>query len=128
MTQMVNMIKQAETKTETTAQTGNVTKRDIACRVSAETGLTQAQALAVVQSTLDAILSAVSQDKIVELRNFGVFEAKTHLARVGRNPKNPTNAVIIPARRVVKFTAGKEMREAVIQLPATEAMKTLTQQ
>lgn len=122
------MIKQAETKTETTAQTGNVTKRDIACRVSAETGLTQAQALAVVQSTLDAILSAVSQDKIVELRNFGVFEAKPYLARVGRNPNNPTNEVIIPARRVVKFSAGKEMREAVIQLPATEEIKTLTQQ
>ena len=122
------MIKQAETKTETTAQTGNVTKRDIACRVSAETGLTQAQALAVVQSTLDAILSAVSQDKIVELRNFGVFEAKPYLARVGRNPNNPKNAVIIPARRVVKFSAGKEMREAVIQLPATEEIKTLTQQ
>ena len=122
------MIKQAATKTETTAQTGNVTKREIACRVSAETGLTQAQALAVVQSTLDAILSAVSQGKTVELRNFGVFEPKTHLARVGRNPNNPTNEVIIPARRVVNFTAGKEMRKAVIQLPATEEMKTLTQQ
>jgi nucleoid DNA-binding protein len=50
------------------------------------------------------------------LRNFGVFEVKIRKARVGRNPNAPETDVPIPQRAVVKFKAGKEMREAVLQL------------
>jgi DNA-binding protein HU-beta/integration host factor subunit alpha len=54
----------------------------------------------------------------VELRNFGVFEVKVRKARVGRNPNKPETDVPIPARSMVKFKAGKEMRAEVLKLPA----------
>lgn len=94
-----------------------LTKRDLVVRISEETDLIQQQVLEVVQKTLDYISEALAKGETVELRNFGVFEVKTRKARVGRNPNAPETDVPIPARSVVKFKAGKEMREAVVKLP-----------
>lgn len=93
-----------------------MTKRDIVIRVSEETELTQQQVMKVVQSTFDTIAAAVAKGQTVELRNFGVFEVKVRKARVGRNPNAPATDVPIPARSVVKFKPGKEMREEVVKL------------
>jgi nucleoid DNA-binding protein len=87
-----------------------MTKRDLVIRISNETGLTQQEVLDVVQKTLDYISEALAQGDRVELRNFGVFEVKTRRPRIGRNPNAPESDVPIPARSVVKFKAGKEMR------------------
>jgi len=93
-----------------------LTKRDLVTRISGETGLTQQQVFDVVQKTLDYIAEALSKGDKVELRNFGVFEIKVRKARVGRNPNKPENDVAIPARAMVKFKAGKEMRIEVLKL------------
>ena len=99
-----------------------MTKRDLVMRISEETGLVQQDVLKVVQKTLDYISDAVTSGKKVELRNFGVFEVKIRKARIGRNPNAPETDVPIPARAVVKFKPGKEMREAVLkQTPNTSA-------
>jgi nucleoid DNA-binding protein len=93
-----------------------MTKRDLVVRISSETGLVQQQVLEVVQKTLDYISQSLTRGEKVELRNFGVFEVKIRKARVGRNPNAPETDVPIPQRAVVKFKAGKEMREAVLKL------------
>ncbi len=98
-----------------------LTKRDLVIRISNETGMVQQQVLDVIQKTLDYIAEALSKGDKVELRNFGVFEVKTRKARVGRNPNRPETDVPIPARSVVKFKAGKEMRLDVIKLPPQAA-------
>jgi nucleoid DNA-binding protein len=87
-----------------------MTKRDLVIRISNETGQTQQEVLDVVQKTFDYISEALSKGDRVELRNFGVFEVKTRRPRIGRNPNAPESDVPIPARSVVKFKAGKEMR------------------
>lgn len=97
-----------------------MTKRDLVVRISEETGLVQQDVLAIVQKTLDYISEAVTQGRKVELRNFGVFEVKVRKARVGRNPNAPETDVPIPPRPVVKFKAGKEMREEVSKLTAPQ--------
>ena len=99
-----------------------MTKRDIVLKVSERTGLIQQDVLLVIQQTLDHVIEALARNETVELRNFGVFEVKVRKARVGRNPNAPATDVPIPARAVVKFKAGKEMRQRVIKLsPAVKA-------
>ena len=93
-----------------------MTKRDLVMRISNETSLVQQDVLNVIQKTLDYISEAVTKGQKVELRNFGVFEVKIRKARIGRNPNAPETDVPIPARAVVKFKPGKEMREAVLNL------------
>jgi nucleoid DNA-binding protein len=85
-------------------------------RISNETGIVQQQVLDVVQKTLDQISEALAKGDKVELRNFGVFEVKVRKPRIGRNPNAPETDVPIPARSVVKFKAGKEMRAEVFKL------------
>lgn len=106
-----------------------MTKRDLVLRISSETGLVQQQVLDVVQRTLDHITEALAEGKTVELRNFGVFEVKIRKARIGRNPNAPSTDVRIPPRAIVKFKAGKEMRETVIKLsPSAAAPNPATDQ
>jgi nucleoid DNA-binding protein len=98
-----------------------LTKRDLVVRISNETGLVQQQVFDVVQKTLDHIAGALAKGDKVELRNFGVFEIKIRKARVGRNPNAPETDVPIPARAMVKFKAGKEMRADVLKLTPQKA-------
>jgi nucleoid DNA-binding protein len=95
-----------------------LTKRDLVIRISGENGLSQQHVFDVIQKTLDYITDALAGGDKVELRNFGVFEVKVRKARVGRNPNKPETDVPIPARAMVKFKAGKEMRAEVLKLPA----------
>ena len=93
-----------------------LTKRDLVIRISEETGLIQTQVFEVVQKTLNYITESLAKGDKVELRNFGVFDVKIRKARVGRNPNKPETDVPIPARAMVKFKAGKEMRAEVLKL------------
>ena len=96
-------------------------KRDLVVRISEETGLIQTQVFDVVQKTLDYVSESLAKGGKVELRNFGAFEVKIRKARVGRNPNRPETDAPIPARSMVKFKAGKEMKAAVLKLTANPA-------
>ena len=100
-----------------------LTKRDLVIRISEETGLIQTQVFEVVQKTLNYITEALAKGGKVELRNFGVFDVKIRKARVGRNPNKPETDVPIPARAMVKFKAGKEMKAGVLKLTPKQKQK-----
>ena len=91
-----------------------MTKRELAVRISTETGINQQDVLAVIDKTMDCIIESLAGGDSVEFRNFGVFEVRVRKARVGRNPNKPENVVTIPARKVVKFKMGKIMKARVM--------------
>ena len=93
-----------------------MTKRDLVVRISNDTGMIQQDVQTVIQRALDILSEVMAQGQTVELRNFGVFEVKLRKSRVGRNPNVPSHEVRIPPRAVVKFKAGKELREEVLKL------------
>ena len=101
-----------------------LTKRDLVIRISEETGLIQTQVFDVVQMILSHITESLAKGDKVELRNFGIFDVKIRKARVGRNPNKPEKDVPIPARAMVKFKAGKEMRAEVLKLTPKPTKKT----
>ena len=93
-----------------------ITKRELVIKLSNETGLTQQQVFDVIQGTLDSITEALANGDSVVMRNFGAFQVKESKAKIGRNPKDPGRDVPIPARAMVKFKPGKEMKEKVAQV------------
>ncbi len=95
-----------------------MTKRDIVIDVSRSAGikLNQQTIMDFLQASLKSITQALARGETVELRNFGVFSVVTRKPRVGRNPRNPGVDVPIPAKAIVKFRPGKEMREQVGKL------------
>ena len=97
-----------------------MTKRDLVVKIAKQTGFIQKDVAVIVQKTLDSIVEDLTAGNTIELRNFGVFEIKVRKSRKGRNPNKPKDEVVIPERTVVKFRAGKELKEAVEKLNAAD--------
>lgn len=72
--------------------------------------ITQSQADQIVSTILDEIIHAVDSGHRVELRRFGSFFPRERKARMGRNPKTGEE-VSVPARRIMFFTAGKDLKD-----------------
>ena len=92
-----------------------MTKRELVVRISKETGIIQEDVQTVAQKMLDYITEGLIRGEHIEFRDFGVFEVCVRKARIGRNPNRPATVVQIPERRIVKFKAGKRMKERVLQ-------------
>lgn len=93
-----------------------ITKRDLVVDITDKTGLTQQQVFNVLQMFLDEVSNHLSHNDEIVLRNFGTFEIRVAKQKVGRNPNKPGKDVVIPARAVVKFKPGKDLKEKVAQL------------
>ncbi|MCK4946746.1 MAG: integration host factor subunit beta [Candidatus Aureabacteria bacterium] len=91
----------------------NLTKRELAIRISKKTGISQIAVKEVIQKTLDYIVESLQKGQNVELRNFGVFTVKNRKARTGRNPNKPQEVVTIPAKKVAYFKPGRVMKKIV---------------
>jgi DNA-binding protein HU-beta len=67
---------------------------------------------AAVDSLLDSITGALKKGETVTLVGFGTFKVQQQKARTGRNPRTGEE-IKIKARKVAKFVAGKELKQAV---------------
>lgn len=96
-----------------------MTKKEIANRISRDTGLTQLQTKDIVQRTFDAVIRTLATEGRIELRNFAVFEVKRRASRDARNPRTGEK-VIAPARNVVTFKPGRAMEDRVGGMPVED--------
>jgi hypothetical protein len=60
----------------------------------------------------------VAEEGRLEIRDFGVFQTKKRKERIGRNPKDKKEYPI-PARRVVTFKMGRELKISGEKLPSS---------
>ena len=95
-----------------------ITKRELVIQITDKLGakgieITQQDVFEVVQTLIDEVTDSLSQGDTVVMRNFGAFQVREMKAKIGRNPKDPSKDVPIPARAAVKFKPGKEMKEKV---------------
>jgi nucleoid DNA-binding protein len=94
----------------------SLTKRDLIIEVTNKMShkeLTQVLITEIVDSIIEVISGQLSSGETVIIRNFGAFHVKETKSKIGRNPKNPKADVIIPARAIVKFKPGKELKNKV---------------
>jgi len=87
------------------------TKKELVLKISAECNLPPNDVRRIVQSFLDSLVEGLAQGDRYEFRDFGVFEVVVRKQKIGRNPKNAGVAIVIPERKVVKFSPGKKMKE-----------------
>jgi DNA-binding protein HU-beta len=89
-----------------------LTKADLIETVSGEFELTKRQTGEIIDKVLDEITAALQSGEKVQLIPFGSFLVRDRKKREGRNPKTG-ESLIIAARRVPAFAAGKALRDAV---------------
>lgn len=96
-----------------------ITKKELVQIIALDKGVHPNDVREVIQSFLDAMTDCLARGERLEFRDFGIFEIVERKQKVGRNPKNASVPIVIPARKAVKFTPGKKMKE-IINAPAVE--------
>ncbi len=87
-------------------------KVDLIEAVALKAGLTRTQAAETVEATFSIIEDQLQSGKEVRLVGFGTFRVSKRAASDGLNPRTGEK-IRIPERKQPKFTAGKQLKEAV---------------
>jgi len=89
-----------------------MTKQDMIDRMAEEARVSKAAAGRALEAYIRAVGEELKKTGKLSLVGFGTFNCVQRRARTGRNPKTG-GAVQIPARKVVRFKAGKGLTEVV---------------
>ena len=87
-------------------------KLEIVKVVAEETGLTQKEVGAVVDSVVATIIAELKKGHDVNIAGFGKFAVKKRAARVSINPRTK-QPIDVPASKAPTFRAGKQFKDAV---------------
>ncbi len=104
-----------------------ITKKKLVQQIAQKKGLHPNEVRGLLQEFLDVMTGYLADGDRLEFRDFGVFEIVERKQKIGRNPKNPGVAIIIPTRRAVKFSPGKKMKSLIEEgksaAPGTSSMQ-----
>ncbi len=89
-----------------------MTKEEVIAKMAASAGITKVAAGTALEAFTVAVTSSLKKGQRVSLVNFGTFTISKRKARMGRNPRTG-EALRIPATKVPKFSAGKELKSAI---------------
>ncbi|MEO5364067.1 MAG: integration host factor subunit beta [Magnetococcus sp. DMHC-8] len=89
-----------------------MTKSALISLIAQQLKLSRRDAELAVNAVFDSIGHSLEVGNRVELRGFGSFGLKERRSREGRNPKTGER-VMVDAKRVLFFKAGKALRERV---------------
>ena len=90
-----------------------MTKQEFVAEISRRSQLSTRDAGKAVEAFLETITDTLRNGGDVAFTGFGKFQTQERKARMGVNPRNPTEKVHIPAARVPKFSAGSALKSAV---------------
>jgi DNA-binding protein HU-beta len=85
-----------------------MTKAELIGVIAKSAGITKDKAAKALDSYQDAVTKELKKSGKLVMVGFGTFSVVKRKAREGRNPQTG-KAIKIPAKKVVKFKAGKEL-------------------
>jgi DNA-binding protein HU-beta len=88
-------------------------KQDIIDALAAKLNIGKSEAENVLHAFVDVVTEGLKTGQEVNISGFGSFVVTQRSARMGVNPQNPEQKIQIPATKVPKFRAGKNLKEAV---------------
>lgn len=89
-----------------------MTKAELIAAIAAKADLNKTSAERALNAVLDAMQETLAEEGKITLTGFGTLAVETRQERTGRNPRTG-KALTIPAAKVVKFRAGKVLKNAV---------------
>lgn len=98
-----------------------VTKYDLVEAVYQNSKYEKGQIKEIVEAFMDELKKSMSKGCAIELRGFGTFEARLRKGRaVVRNPRTGETSSM-QAHYVAAFRSGKELKQALFELPTQES-------
>src|ERR1700744_821671 len=89
-----------------------MTKSELARVLAEDLELPRRQVTELIEALLDKITEVLKSGDKVALTPFGQFRVRDRAARIARNPQTG-EPVKVPAKRVLRFTAARPLKEAV---------------
>lgn len=88
-------------------------KAELALRLTERMDIPKKQAEDFVEYFEEIVTKALVDGQEVTIAGFGTFSARTRSARMGVNPRKPSERIQVPEVRVPKFKAGKALKDAL---------------
>lgn len=88
-------------------------KNELIETLASRLGTSRSEGEKVLNTFVDVITETLKKGDEVNISGFGHFRVSNRAARTGVNPQKPTEKIQIAATKVPKFTAGKNLKEAV---------------
>jgi DNA-binding protein HU-beta len=89
-----------------------MTKSELVRELAEDHEIPRKQMLELVEGLLEKITTVLKSGDKVQLTPFGQFKIRDRAARIARNPQTG-EPVKVPAKRVLRFIAGRTLKEAV---------------
>ncbi len=89
-----------------------MTKAELIAAIATKADLNKSSAERALNVILDAMQEILTVGGKITLTGFGTLAVETRQERTGRNPRTG-KALTIPAAKVVKFRAGKTLKNTV---------------
>lgn len=90
-----------------------MSKQDLIAAIADAAGITKRAAADALQAIINIVVKNLKKGQPVTITGFGTFKLSNRAARMGVNPRNPTQKISIPAMKVPSFKAGKTLKDAV---------------
>jgi len=87
-------------------------KQELIDAIAAESGLSKKDSKTALETVIKAVGDTLKKGDKVTLVGFGTFSVASRAARTGRNPQTGKE-LQIKAKKVVKFSSGSELSEAI---------------
>lgn len=88
-------------------------KAELLKEISHKTGLKRDDSKKALDAIFETITEAMVNGEKVQIMGFGSFEARNTKERMGVNPQNPTERLVIPAGKKVYFKPSKALKETI---------------
>ncbi len=98
-------------------------KTELIEAIASHTDTSKAQTTILLNGLLEIIQEQLVNEDTVQLVGFGSFSVTKRAAREGRNPATG-KTIKIPAKKIVKFKAGKTLADAAASVKPKKAAKT----
>jgi nucleoid DNA-binding protein len=90
----------------------NLTRAQIAAKISEATGLSKRETEIVVEGFISCVIEALTQNNTIEIRGFGTFKNNVREPRQARNPKTGEK-INLKKRYIPMFKVSKELKKLV---------------
>lgn len=90
-----------------------MTKTQLIAALADKLWVSKRMAADMINEFISQVVKGVKKEGEVRLQGFGTFKASKRAARMGVNPRNPSQKIKIPAMTLPSFKAGAEFKKAV---------------
>jgi DNA-binding protein HU-beta len=90
-----------------------MTQSQVAAHLADKVGMTKKQAKSALEELTSLVVRELKKEGSLRLAGLGIFRKRQSKARMGRNPATG-EAIKIPARTRLRFTAAKALKDSVL--------------